>query len=75
MFKGQKIYSVSCRIYLDIKFEDHVRAKSYKCLWDSRIHQWYFHEDDYVKSGIKRDTLLHNELSPYMIIDNVIHFV
>jgi hypothetical protein len=75
MFKGQKIYPVCYRIYLNLKFEDHVRAKTYNCLWDSRINRWYFHEDEYMKSGIKTDILLHNELCPYMILNDTVQFV
>jgi len=75
MFKGQKTYPVCYRIYLNIKYEHHVRAKKYNCLWDSRINKWYFHEYDYEKSGIKSNIILHEELCPYMILNDVVVFV
>jgi hypothetical protein len=75
MFIGKKTYPVYYRIYLNIKFEEHVRAKSYNCLWDSRIKKWYFNEEDYVKSGIKLDAELHKELCPYMILNNAVVLV
>ena len=69
MLKGEKIYPVCYRIYLNLNYGDSVRAKSFGCLWDSRQNKWYFHEDNYLKSGIKYSTTLHAELSPYMILD------
>ena len=75
MFKGQKTYPACDRIYLNIKYGEHVRAKSYNCLWDSRINKWYFHEDDYDKSGIKIDTALREELSPYMMLNDTVMMV
>jgi len=75
MFIGQKIYPVWYRIYLHLNFEHLERAKSYGCLWDSHIHKWYFHKEQYLKSGIKDNIVLHGELRPYMILNNVIHFV
>jgi hypothetical protein len=75
MFKGKKIYSVCYRIYLNLKYEDHVRAKTYNCLWDSRINKWYFHDDDYEKSCIKTDTVMHKELCPHMIVNGEVNCI
>jgi len=75
MFKGAKIYAACHRIYLDFKFEEDKRAKKYGCLWDSSRNKWYFHKEDYMKSGIKYNLTLHGELSPTMIIDGKIHYV
>ena len=69
MFKGEKIYPVCYRIYLSLNYGDSVRAKSFGCLWYSRQNKWYFHEDNYLKSGIKYSTTLHAELCPYMFLD------
>ena len=75
MFKGGKIYTVTYRIYLELKYEESSRAKSYGCLWDSRIHKWYFYEDDYMKSGIKNNSVLRKELCPYMILNDTNNYV
>lgn len=75
MFKGVKIYPVCYRIYLELQYEDSVRAKSYGCLWDSRLNKWYFHENNYVKSGIKYNPVLRTELRPYMILNNTVTYV
>jgi len=75
MFKGEKMYPVCYRIYLNFKYEDSVRAKSFGCLWDSRQNKWYFHKDNYLKSGIKYSTVLHGELCPYMILNDTITYV
>jgi len=75
MFKGEKIYPVCYRIYLNLNYEDSVRAKSFGCLWDSRQNKWYFHNDDYLSSGIKNNHILHNELRPHMITNNKITYL
>lgn len=70
-----KFYSPCYRIYLHLQYNEHVEAKSYGCLWDSRRNKWYFHNDEYVKSGIKNDIDLHNKLRPHMILDNKIQYL
>jgi hypothetical protein len=80
MFKDSKVYPVrvypvSKRIFLNLKYEDVKRAKSYSCMWDAQRNKWYFHKDDYLKSGIKYNEKLHSELCPYMIINSEILYV
>lgn len=75
MFKSKKIYPVCYRIYLNLRFDEHKRAKDYGCLWDSRQNKWYFYSDEYIRSGIKNNIDLYDDLRPHMIINNKIEFL
>lgn len=74
-FVGNKIYPVTSRIYLNLGFYDVGQAKGYGCLWDSRRHLWYLHDDEYKHSGIIENIDLHKELKPFKMIGDKQFFI